>query len=160
MTRRHQPYLFLIGSSLLPTLLCPIRPAAALTVSEQITPKNLDSPDLTFRVHVTRKDDLLQFELTVEPHGRRLSPFLFGDLELYSDNGHVGYIRVEPERTKAQVRYWFRVSDRLTANSRFTFRENAYQTVKDPDGRSHDEIFIGGREYWFRVGDFTEPSKP
>lgn len=153
--------LFRLG---LPVLLtgaaCAPTAVRALTISQQLSPKDLESRDQTFRVKVTHKDDLLQFEFSVEPHGRQLSPFLFGDLELYSAERHLGYVRVEPERTGDKVRYWFRVSDQIAADSRFTFRENVYRTVKDAQGHSHPEMMIGGREYWIRLGDFVEPARP
>ena len=145
---------FIAGAACAPTAV------RALTISERLSPGGLEAKEQSFRIKVSRKEDLVQFEFSVEPHGRQLSPFLFGDLELYSPDRHLGYIRVEPERTGDKVRYWFRVSDRVATDSRFTFRENFYQTVKDAQGHSRPEKVIGGRAYWFRLGDFLEPTKP
>src|SRR3569833_4087538 len=145
---------FIAGAACAPTAV------RALTISERLSPGSLESKEQSFRIKVSHKEDLVQFEFSVEPHGRQLSPFLFGDLELYSPDRHLGYIRVEPERTGDKVRYWFRVSDRVATDSRFTFRENFYQTVKDTQGHSHPKKENSGRENKNQQSNFLEPTKP
>jgi hypothetical protein len=137
--------------------------ARALTVTVPVTPKSLKQDRRSFTVRTKEVGPLTEFTITIEARQGQLSPFLFPDLHLNTKELTLGYLRVEGKREGEKVTYWFRVSPQAVAHSTFELGEQNYgpmsdrngNPLRDAAGRPRYEMFIGGIDYEFKLGDFV-----
>jgi hypothetical protein len=139
------------------------RQAGAVWVDTQLTPKMLDQHRISFQVRVKDAGGLKEFEVTVTPKQRKLSPVLTARLTLGDGDTMQGYVPLQGEREDGKVRFWFRVSEKSPASSKFEFGEHGYGRLKDArknplkDEWGNDRYIgmPGGQGYWFYLRDFA-----
>jgi hypothetical protein len=141
--------------------------AWSLTVESRLSPQGLAANRRTFTVTTKPAGDFTEFDVTVTPDPRApvLSPFVRGDLTLSTADEKMAFVRLEPKREHGKLSFWFRVSPKMIAGSRFEIGEQAYGVYtgadgnpqRDENGQPKVEPFIGGSIYWFPLRDFVVP---
>jgi hypothetical protein len=138
------------------------RPALALWVEIAVTTNGVvDGQQLT----VTTKDveQFKQFEVTLVPHPRDVSPFLTGQLSLIANDKWVASVPVSEKRENGTVKYSFRVAPDAVAQSSFSIHASAYApTGKDGSffatamlGKIKVQQIMGGTIYALKLKDFA-----
>jgi hypothetical protein len=148
------------------TLLGGAVPAAwSLTIESRLTPQSLAANRRTFSVTTKPAGEYIEFDVTVtpDPHAPVLSPFVRGDLTLGSADEKMALVRLEPRRENGKVSFWFRVTPKVIAGSRFEIGEQAYGVSNGADGSPERDgngqpkvvPFIGGAVYVFSLREFA-----
>jgi hypothetical protein len=144
------------------------RPASAVWVESQLTPRGLSDGDRVFSIHQEMRDGLKQFSVTVTPKGKPLSPFASGKLQVIQGDRTVAIMPVTGTWKKGSVSFWFRVSPEALGQSRFDYAEQAYMKAErgagepapDPERTGRYEMTLGGQAWYFFLRDFAEAGEP
>jgi hypothetical protein len=144
------------------------RPASAVWVESQLTPRGLSDGDRDFSIHQEMRDGLKLFSVTVTPKGKPLSPFANGKLQVIQGDKTVAIMPVTGTWKKGAISFWFRVSPETLTLSRFDFAEQAYMQARrgegepapDPERTGRYEMTLGGQASYFFLRDFAEAGEP
>lgn len=138
------------------------RPALALWVQIQVTANGVANGQ---EITVTTKDveQFKQFDVTLAPHPRDVSPFLGGQLSLIANDKWVASVPVSESRHNGAATYTFRVAPDAIAKSSFTISASAYAPADKQGnyfgtamiGKKKVQQVMGGTMYEFKLKDFV-----
>jgi hypothetical protein len=138
------------------------RPALALWLEISVTTNGVvDGQQIT--VTTNDVEQFKQFEITLVPHPRDVSPFLTGQLSLIANDKWVASVPVSEKRENGTVTYSFRVAPDAIAQSSFSIHASAYVPVgKDGGyfgtamlGKHKVQQIMGGTIYALKLRDFV-----
>lgn len=140
--------------------------AHALWLEVHLTPKNLSFQEHTFTVTAADRDSQKQFQVTVAPKAKPISPFVLVQIDVNTSDHHFATVPVEVKREAGKLTCWFRLAPESLANSRFEIHESFYTVARDAQGNPQrdaqgnpkTEIMMGGTYYWFHPAEFLGTS--
>ena len=139
------------------------RPVLALWLSIPVT-KNAVIDGQEFTVTTKHVEQFIEFDVTLAPHPRDVSPFLLGQLSLISDDKWVASVPVSEKRDNGKVTYWFRVMPEAVAESTFEISASAFAPAAKETrfpfdtamiGKQKVEQIMGGIMYNLKLKDFA-----
>ncbi len=155
-----------VGAGLLAAvLLGGVAPGAmAEWVRFRITPKDLSQQEMSLTVATRKAAGEVQFDVTLGPKRRAISPFT--SMDLYLIDGKRAQKRTVPVHwMDGRATGSFRVPVAALDRSRLEIREQGYEQARDEDGnpltgprgKTQYRMTLGGIAYWFRLRDFAQP---
>jgi hypothetical protein len=142
-------------------LLCAAHPAFALWRQIPITADGVYD-DRRFAIKVTDREQFKEFEITIAPQPKEVSPFLTGRLSLISRNEWVASVPVSEKREKGIVTYRFRVTPEALTQSSFEIHASFFVPAKGRSpfatatlNKKKVEQIMGGTIYAFQLKSFV-----
>ncbi len=153
---------FLLGMGALTLLAFAARPAFALWRLSRLTTNGVYD-EQQFTVKTRDVDNLTEFEVSIAPHPRAVSPFLTGQLSLIAQDKWVASVPVMERCEKDTVTYTFRVAPDAVAQSMLEVHASFYapaQNVRSPFSTAmlnnqKVEQIMGGTIYQMKLKDFV-----
>ncbi|HZO90580.1 MAG TPA: hypothetical protein VFB38_19790 [Chthonomonadaceae bacterium] len=143
-------------------LLCIALPAFALWVQIPVTANGIYDGQ-RFTIKVTDHEQFKQFQITLAPASKEVSPFLNGTLSLIAQDQWVASVPVAEHREKGIVTYTFRVVPGALAQSSFEISASAFAPARGGPspfgtamlGKRKVEQLMGGTIFTIKLSDFA-----
>jgi hypothetical protein len=143
-------------------MVCAARPALALWVQMNVTANGVYG-EQQITVKVTDREQFKQFEVTLAPKPKAVSPFLTGQLSMIAGDRWVASVPVSEKRENGVVTYTFRVTPDAVMQSSFAINAGAYAPpysragVFDTAmlGKQKVQQVMGGTVYELKLKDLS-----